>query len=236
MHYIGGKFRIATKLAAYLESVRNERTFIEPFCGGANITAAMSGVRIASDLCEDVVLLWSAVAKGWEPPTHVSETEYQAAKVSPPSALRGFIGFGCSFGGKFFGGYARSSARNYAMNAHNAIMKKAKNLQGVSFLHRTYSECNPVNSLVYCDPPYANTTQGYSCISFDSELFWNTMRQWAANGNTVLVSEYAAPGFAREVWRTETKTDMHCVLGKEPRIEKLFLVESESYIIPQIKT
>jgi DNA adenine methylase len=225
MHYMGGKFRIATKLAAYLESVRNGRIFIEPFCGGANITAAMSGTRVASDLCEDVVLLWSAAANGWEPPTHVSELEYQEAKNGPPSALRGFIGFGCSFGGKFFGGYARSGTRNYAMNAHNAIMKKAKNLQGVSFLHRPYTECGPVNSLVYCDPPYANTTQGYSCTSFDSELFWNTMRQWATNGNTVLVSEYVAPNFAREVWSVETKTDMHCVAGKEPRLEKLFLVE-----------
>ena len=226
MQYVGGKFRIAAKLAAYLESVRNGRIFVEPFCGGANITAAMSGPRIASDLCEDIVLLWSAVADGWEPPTTVSESEYRDAKKAPPSALRGFIGFGCSFGGKFFGGYARSGTRNYAMNAHNAIMKKAKNLQGVSFLHRAYSECAPVNSLVYCDPPYANTTQGYSCALFDSGLFWNTMQHWASKGNMVLVSEYAAPEFAREVWSIETKTDMHCVVGKEPRIEKLFLVKS----------
>ena len=225
MQYVGGKFRIATKLASYLESVRNGRAFIEPFCGGANITAAMSGKRIASDLCEDVVLLWSAVANGWEPPTQVSEAEYQAAKVSPPSALRGFIGFGCSFGGKFFGGYARSGARNYAMNAHNAIMKKAKNLQGVPFLCREYAECAPINSLVYCDPPYANTTQGYSSTSFDSALFWNTARRWAQEGNTVLVSEYTAPAFANEVWSIETKTDMHCKEGKEPRVEKLFQVE-----------
>ena len=50
MQYIGGKSRIATKLALYLESVRNGRTFVEPFVGAANITAAMSGHRIASDL------------------------------------------------------------------------------------------------------------------------------------------------------------------------------------------
>jgi DNA adenine methylase len=225
MQYVGGKFRIAKALATYLESVRDGRPFIEPFCGGANIIAAVSGTRTASDLCEDVVLLWSAVANGWEPPTHVSESEYLSIKNSPPSALRGFVGFGCSFGGKFFGGYARSGNRNYAMNAHNAIIKKAKSLQGVSFLHRNYSECAPENSLVYCDPPYANTTQGYSSTHFDSSLFWNIMRQWAGKNNIVLVSEYFAPSFAREVWRTETKTDMHCVGGKASRTERLFLVE-----------
>jgi DNA adenine methylase len=225
MQYVGGKFRVASKLATYLESVRNGRLFVEPFCGGCNITAAMMGPRIASDLCEDVICLWQAVADGWIPPTSISEAEYQAAKNMTASPLRGFIGFGCSFGGKFFGGYARSGARNYALNAHNAVMKKAKHLRGVSFVHGPYSSLSPQDSLVYCDPPYANTTQGYSSSSFDSILFWNTMRIWATKGNTVLVSEYKAPEFAREVWRIETKTDMHCKTGKEPRIEKLFMVD-----------
>ncbi len=224
MRYVGGKYRIRRELAAYLESVRNGRTFVEPFCGGANITAEMSGTRIASDLCLDVIMLWSAATKGWEPPTTVSEEEYKTARTAPSSAYRGFVGFGCSFGGKFFGGYARSGTRNYAMNAHNAILKKAKALKNVQFSCGPYNSLAPQNSLVYCDPPYANTTQGYSSASFDSKLFWDTARLWALRGNTVLVSEYTAPPFAQEVWHIETKTDMHCASGKEPRLEKLFLV------------
>jgi len=224
MQYVGGKHRIRKELTSYLESVRNGRTFVEPFCGGANITAEMSGVRIASDLCADVVMLWGAASQGWEPPTAVTEEEYKAARFAPSSAYRGFVGFGCSFGGKFFGGYARSGMRNYAMNAHNSILKKANALRGVHFSCGPYSSLAPKNSLVYCDPPYANTTQGYSSSSFDSKAFWDTMRLWASRGNTVLVSEYTAPPFAQEVWCIETKTDMHCVSGKEPRLEKLFQV------------
>lgn len=224
MQYVGGKFRIRKELAAYLESVRGGRTFVEPFCGGANITAEMSGVRIASDLCADVIMLWDAASKGWEPPTRISEEDYNEARTAPSSAYRGFVGFGCSFGGKFFGGYARSGSRNYAMNAHNAILKKAKALKGVYFSCGPYLSLAPKNSLVYCDPPYAGTTQGYSSASFDSALFWKVMLEWSKRGNTVLVSEYTAPGFCKEVWRIETKTDMHCRTGKEPRIEKLFQV------------
>ena len=105
------------------------------------------------------------------------------------------------------------------------VYKSLNNLQGVSFLHQGYLACAPVNSLVYCDPPYAGTTQGYSSTSFDSIMFWNTMRHWAREGNTVLVSEYVAPDFAHEVWSTDTKTSMHCREGKAPRVEKLFQVE-----------
>ena len=225
MQYVGGKFRIRKQLTAYLESVRNNRDFVEPFCGGCNITAEMSGNRFASDLCEDVVLLWRAAAEGWQPPTAVSEEEYKAAKGLSPSAYRGFVGFGCSFGGKFFGGYARNKrGDDFVRNARNSILRKAKMLQGVSFIHCPYSSLSPVNSLVYCDPPYANTTQGYSSSKFDSNVFWLTMREWVARGNLVLVSEYAAPPFAHEVWRKETKIEMRGRGGREVRVEKLFQV------------
>lgn len=189
-----------------------------------NITAEMPDTRIASDLCADIIMLWDAASKGWEPPTRISEEEYKAARTAPSSAYRGFVGFGCSFGGKFFGGYARSGTRNYAMNAHNAILKKAKALRGVHFSCGPYDSLAPKNSLVYCDPPYAGTTQGYSSTSFDSARFWNTMLEWSKRGNTVIVSEYVAPDFCKEVWRIEIKTDMHCKTGKEPRVEKLFQV------------
>jgi DNA adenine methylase len=227
MQYVGGKHRIRKELAVYLESVREGRTFVEPFCGGCNITAEMSGYRIASDLCEDVILLWKAASDGWEPPTKVLEDEYKAARSAPSSAYRGFVGFGCSFGGKFFGGYARTSAgrkEDFAMAAHNSIIRKAKTLRGVLFSCGPYNSLSPLNSLVYCDPPYANTTQGYSSTSFDSARFWNTMLEWSKQGNTVLVSEYFAPDFCREVWRKETNVEMRSTIGREVRIEKLFQV------------
>ena len=35
MRYLGGKNRIGKKIAAYLESVRGGREYLEPFVGGA---------------------------------------------------------------------------------------------------------------------------------------------------------------------------------------------------------
>ncbi|MDD3417562.1 MAG: hypothetical protein PHY47_26820 [Lachnospiraceae bacterium] len=46
----------------------------------------------------------------------------------------GFVGFLCSFGSKFFGGYARGKnnsgdARNYAMESYNNLNKQSPNLR-----------------------------------------------------------------------------------------------------------
>ena len=39
-------------------------------------------------------------------PFQLMEEEYKNLKTSEPSALRGFVGYFLSFGGKWFGGYA----------------------------------------------------------------------------------------------------------------------------------
>ena len=45
-----------------------------------------------------------------------------------------FVGFGCSFAGKWFGGYARSNdKRNYAKMAKNSLNKKIINLYNWSY-------------------------------------------------------------------------------------------------------
>ena len=56
----------------------------------------------------------------------------------------------------------------------------------------------PVNMLIYCDPPY-KSTQRYSTGQFDSELFWNTMRKWSEQ-NVVFISEQIAPSDFEIVW------------------------------------
>lgn len=112
MLYMGGKSRIAKELAATILSVTPRRDiYIEPFLGGGNSFLQLAPhfkIRFAGDVHEDLMLLWKAVQDGWQPPNTLSETDYKALQYAKPSALRGFAGFGCSFGGKWFGGYARS--------------------------------------------------------------------------------------------------------------------------------
>lgn len=229
MHYFGGKQRIAKHIIPVLESLRKpDQTFLEPFVGGANIITKMTGPRIASDIHEDLILLWKALQDdNFDLPTNVTLEEYQAIRKEPPSALRAFIGFGLSYAGKYFGGYARGGTdskgnpRNYAANARNSLMKKRLGLKDVEFHCKSYDEWNPVDWLIYVDPPYMGTTKIHG-KSFDTEKFWNVMREWSKT-NTVIISEYNAPPDFNCILEIPTKTDIRTKAnGKELRIEKLF--------------
>ena len=198
-----------------------------------------AAVKIASDACLPLVTLLKAVQSGWIPPEILSEDDYNWLKAiqDPYDPMTAFAGFGCSFAGKWFGGYARCKrgdnyakntgsslrkqfGRNYATNARNGLLKNVN--EDVIFLCADYRALNPENALVYCDPPYAGTT-GYSAIGkFDWNEFWDTMRVWSALGNTVLISEYTAPADFTCVMEIQTKTEIRTKTGREPRIERLF--------------
>lgn len=230
MQYLGGKSRTYKEICAFLESVRKpNQPFVEPFCGACWITQGMSGARYASDANQALVTLHKAIQQGWIPPTDITQEVYDSYKTEQnlDDPMTAFLGFGCSFAGKWFGGFARSNDRNYASNAKNSLIKKAPKLKDVKFKYQPYQNVNVSGCLIYCDPPYANTT-GYGAVGdFDSDLFWQTMREWVSKGNTVVVSEYVAPDDFVCVVEIGTKTDMHTKSGKEKRIEKLFMHESQ---------
>lgn len=209
MRYIGGKSRLSKPIAeTILARVPDRARYIEPFIGGGASFAALAPHfedAIGADVVEDVAHLWAAVADGWLPPESLSEDEYRALKADPaPSALRAFAGFGCSFGGKWFGGYARPDPKNdYVQQAHNSIRRAASRFSGADIRHADYRALDHLvtpGSVVYCDPPYA-ATQGYSAAGgFDSAEFWAVASEWAARGAHVFVSEYSAPPEWECVW------------------------------------
>jgi DNA adenine methylase len=188
--------------------------------------------------------MYKALQSGWQPPLEVSEQEYKEIKFQEPSALRSFIGFGASFSGKFFGGYARNGrgddyvknaynslepkiGRNYALNAANSLKKKMRankffetKFECIDFLTHDWSEKHGV---YYLDPPYFGTT-GYT-HKFDNKLFWEKVRELSKN-NIVICSEYKAPNDFECVLEIPTKTDMRTKNGQEVRIEKLFRLRS----------
>lgn len=227
MHYLGGKFRTAKIIVEFLNQFDKDLVFYEPFVGGFNIRPHFK-LHKASDAHEDLILLYQALQSGWEPPSELSEEDYRFLKDCGPSPLRAFAGFGCSHSGKWFGGYARDpkSDRNYALNARNSLLKKFKDAEGVEFSRKSYVEVRPTGSVIYADPPYANTTK-YS-MKFDHDEFWDWAEKMVTeNGNIVVVSEYAGNGGFVCVKEISTKTDMNTKAGKEPRIERLFMHESQ---------
>lgn len=228
MRYFGGKAKVAKQLAAYLESRREGRVFIEPFCGALNITAAMecAGPRLASDASPYLFSLYKALREGWEPPSEVSEELHQQVKArrDPDDPLTAFVGYGCSFGGTFFGTYARGAdGRNYALNARNGLEKKLSRCSQVVFACAKYDALRlDARHFVYCDPPYADTA-GYAAVgAFDSAAFWQWVRVQSSKGARVLVSEYKAPHDFRCVWEMRAPGDMQGRDKTSGRLERLF--------------
>lgn len=198
MQYLGGKSRIARWLHSVIAPYAKGRyTYLEPFLGGGNSFKALSHLcptSCASDNNEDLMLLWKAVSGGWRPPVQLSKIEYEALRHSPPSALRTFAGFGCSFGGKWFAGYASNRrGDDYCGASARNVVSLASCLKGAELQSTDYRYWRPETEwLVYCDPPYKGT-EPYGKEKFDHRAFWETCREWSERGALVFISEYAAP-------------------------------------------
>lgn len=234
MRYLGGKSKIRKQIAAFLESLRKpNQVYFEPFVGGGWVLQEMSGDRIASDGNKALIAMYQALQDGWIPPDFVSNDEYNQVKLDydKNSPMLAFCGFGCSFAGKWFGGYARSEGKDcYAATSKRSLLKQLPLIQGVKFEHRLFHEWSPKNALIYCDPPYQGTTQYGAFDGFDHELFWQTIRDWVNNGNTVIVSEYNAPDDF--VCVKEMTSQMGLSVGnttnRPKRVEKLFMHKSQA--------
>lgn len=230
MQYFGGKARTCKEIAGILNKARGEgQGFLSPFVGGGWVEQYIEGEKILSDRHTYLIEMYKGLQRGWRPPTEVSEEEYTRIKTNKDedARLTGFVGFGCSYSGKWFGGYARNSGgRNYTQNAYNSIDKKLREglLEGSELMCCDYTEHKPEGKIIYCDPPYAGTTQYVEkeVGTFDSEVFWETMREWSRN-NEVYISEYTAPGDFGVVWEKGVRTDIRCKeKGKQKRVERLY--------------
>lgn len=225
MQYFGGKYKIANDIVNILNQYRKQnQLFVEPFVGAANIVSRMSGERHAYDLHKELINMYKALQNGWIPPTSLTNEEYIEIRQNGSDELKAFAGFGCSFSGKYFGGYAKNKrGDNFAMNTHNSLLRKISTMKDVKFENKSYLDISYTDALIYCDPPYVNTTK-YKIGDFDTEKFWQWCRDMSNKGNTLIISEYIAPDDFKCIWQKEVKTEIRTKEnGREDRIEKLFL-------------
>lgn len=238
MRYVGGKGKIAKDLVAAIAAHTELRARVyEPFMGGGAVTASLAGLFSeisASDGHEDIAMMWGAVLDGWVPPA-IEYDQYQELRYSgEPSALRGFAGSGCSFGGRWFEGFARGGVkangepRNHQEESVRAVLRDAQQMQRatVSVTHALYEQIelpdHPV--VIYCDPPYAASTKDYKVGGFASNKFWQVAASWAAAGHHVFVSEYEAPAGWTCIWSKEKRQSLVVGSGvRELRVERLFV-------------
>jgi len=239
--HVGGKGYLRRWVREHVLSVSAGRTvYVEPFVGGGATFAEVSPafpVTVAADAHPDLILLWQAVAAGWIPPASLSREEYAALKIAPPSALRGFAGFACSFRGKWFAGQdpprehpgkrgpdgvrGRPWVDVAERQGCTALRKQAPAFARATILRADYRAFRgSPETVIYADPPYYGT-EGYACGAFDHVAFWRNADRWVDEGAIVVVSESVAPAHWPELARTTRNQGLNT--SKAPRAEVLFV-------------
>jgi DNA adenine methylase len=239
MRYVGGKTRIANWISEQIKPLVENRTcYLEPFVGsGATFAkhAPWFERAIAADSHRDLILMWQAIANGWIPPEHISKDEYFALKNAEPSSLRGLVGFGASFSGKWFGGYVDITwdahwnrfTKPYFRTARTSVLKLADVFKQATILNADYREHTVDSSMfIYCDPPYEGTLGYGGTEAFDPVTFWKTAREWHDKGAVVVVSESSAPNDWKLLAMRERKAMLRVAKDEEneTRRECLFIL------------
>ena len=232
MKYMGSKNRIAKHILPIMLKDRKDGQFwVEPFVGGANMIDKVDGDRIGADFNEYIAEMWKCLEDGWIPRNNYTKLEYVNTKENKDmfKYLTGYIGIACSYSGKWFGGFAgkvetKKGIRDYQNEAFENLKKQLPNIKGIDFRHSSYWDLEiPTNSIIYCDPPYENTTSYKD--SFNHAEFWEWCRYMSKQGHTVFVSEYNAPDDFVCLWEKEVKSSLSAN-GKsgsnKNSIEKLF--------------
>ena len=240
MIYMGSKARIAKDILPIILANRSEdQYYVEPFCGGCNTMAKVTGLRIANDVNKYLIEMFKALTTGWDPPSTIPVDCYEIARSCYkwdldyyPAHFIGWVGFMASFNGKFFAGYTghecrdKRGVRDYIGESTRNILKQIPSLNGVTFENQDYSELAiPEKSIIYCDPPYANTTK-YQ-YSIDHSRFWDWCREMVFRGHEVFVSGYEAPKDFICVWGKEVASGVSPGSSATKKSEKLFIHKSQ---------
>lgn len=232
MKYVGSKNRIAKDVAPIIQSYIDDMSewcngYWEPFVGGANMIDKIYRIdKYGSDAHKYLIALLRHVKQTIDDvPDTITKDEYATVRQNMddyPDWYVGLVGFCASYNGKWFGGYANEvktkigTVRNYTDEAICNLKKQAANLKDVEFSCRTFQECNTAihNFVIYCDPPYRDTTK-YATDDFPYDEFYDWCRQLAKH-NVVLVSEYWMPDDFECIWQGKLK----CTLDNASRTDK----------------
>ena len=228
MKYMGSKNRLAKYiLPIILKNRRESQWYVEPFCGGCNTIDKVSGNRIASDNHFELIEMWKAIQSGWEFPDTITETDYNRIRYdkNAPAYLKGYVGFNASYSGKWWGGMARYTSpqgkvQQFDKEAHRFITRQLPYIKGIIFDCKEYDALNyPDNSLIYCDPPYKDTTEYKN--TFNHEEFYKWCKRMKTLGHTIFISEYTMPDYFSCVWEKERRSSL-TPEGSKWKVEKLF--------------
>lgn len=194
--------------------------------------------RVGNDIHSGLISMFKELQGGWMPPMHISEEEYNSVRDNKdkyPDYYVALVGFCATFGSKYWGGYARGfkddkvTPRDIPNEAIKNLLSQLPSIQSVEFISGSYLRFpreKIKNCVIYCDPPYRDTTK-YSTDAFSHDEFW----QWAKDlsvDNYVLVSEYTAPDDFKKILSKDVTTSLK-VAEHENRTEGLFTLIGGKY-------
>lgn len=207
MAYVGGKSKSSSHILDVLNhSIFDDMDYVEPFVGYAHILRRVVNKRsyTASDNNSLLIILLCAIQKGKKLPT-ISRSRYHKLKADwklndTLSLSHAVAAFTYSYCGKEWAGFVNKYTRNGQPHSYAAErmryyeqLNANPTFQTCKIAKREFSLLHAKGCLIYCDPPYKNTT-GYANgrQAFDHAFFWKTVRRWSMD-NFVFISEYTAP-------------------------------------------
>ena len=241
MKYMGSKSRIAKYIVPIIQSYidnNNIEYYAEPFVGGANVIDKIKCKhRQGSDVNQYLIGLLQHVSQGGELLQEVPRELYNKVRAEYLAGgyedwYVGNVGFLASYNGRFFdGGYAQAGYehtksgtryRDYYQESKRNLLAQAENLKGIKFLRSDYRAVRyHDNTLIYLDPPYANTKQFANSTDFNYDKFWEYVRLLSKDF-IVLISELSAPEDFECIWERPVSRSIKAN-DKGTATEKLFI-------------
>lgn len=254
MRYCGSKRAFAKDIIPFLVgAIRNEDTlFVDMCCGGCSIVSEMPHAnKLAVDNNPYVIALWKKLQEnvlngfpGDNIPYDITEEQYKSIYQSYlnndgrwTDFIIGYTGNALSYGGAWFEGYARPNNRgnrieNHCHEAYNGLMKQLANFKHIDtteFVCASFEDFKSFkeNTVIYIDPPYANTKKYAS--DFPHDKFYDWCRRLADKGIKIFISEYQMPDDFQCIWQKEKKDGMGTTKTgnkQKIKIEKLFTIKN----------
>ena len=246
--YQGSKNRLAKYIIPILNKLIKENNceiFIDACCGGANIIAntkypIICNKKYGFDNNKYLIALFDKIKFDNLEYIHIDENEYKKVKQdfllgnnTYEDWYYGYVGFLFSYGGLFWGVYARGTdakgnPRNMGRERYNNLINQKEALKDTIFTIQNIFDINldklNKNMLIYIDPPYKDTKQ-YNKQKFDTEKFWNLVREMSKRC-IVVVSEYEAPNDFITIWEKDLLQNINRkALDRQLATEKLFVIK-----------
>lgn len=239
MQYFGGKTKISNEISNFLNSkIKYNQNFVSVFLGGGIIESKITmkgGKKILNDKHPYLISMYRALQSGWIPPSEITREQYYFYKEYRDTYphIAGFVGFACSFAGKWWGGYAQNSKQlNYAQCSKRSLLKKFEGLRESEFICSDFQDLSFSDSIIYCDPPYKGTSPYCKKIlgEFPYETFLNWCMLMSKNNNEIYISEYKHNvdySRFRIVWERNTKSNIRNKKNKVNKTVEVLIIPYE---------